>query len=259
MKKLRHIFENEGDIIAESQVDGCLLQVKENHEYRWFELGGSSIQSAIDKNKPEKILMPVSQALILFMLFKSDQLNILNLGLGGACIDRSLSMFKGIKLTSVEMSEEIINMAKLYFQLPPEINVVCQEAEQFINSHHKKSDVVICDLFIGEKNPAFLFSNDFYKRLEQITNEKGLISLNLKLKNNQQLLQLLLNIKQYFPYIMVIEFDDYSNIVLLCCKVEMASEKEMLNNLLNNKKLAQIGLSNVLPKITYIPNLKSEQ
>jgi len=235
-------------------IDGERLEVKETTEYRWFEYGGGqSVQSLMNKAVPEKIVTPVSESLLLFLLFQHRPLKVLNLGLGGGTIDRALAQVEHVSLTSVEASQAIINMAQQYFHLPEQSHVNCQNAERFIQQTDMKFDTVICDLFIDDKNPDFLFTPDFYKQLQKITSPDGVVMINMQVDSNEALLPALLAIREHFSYVALIEFDDYKNIVIMCSSVEIPSKEALQASLSTFTDYSFTYLDNVIEKIYSIP------
>lgn len=243
-------------IVHQQHLDGVLLEVKETTQYKWFEYGGVSIQSLMSKAEPEKIMMPVSQSLLLFLLLTEGALNVLNLGLGGAALERILVKVPNLSLSSIDGSQAIIDMAKCHFSLPEKVQVYCQQAELFIQHSTIQYDVILCDLFIGEKSPDFLFSNDFYQQLANITNNNAVVSINLQADTNQQLLLALLAIKQHFPHIALIEFNDYSNIVIICSRSELPTKILLQQRLADFSLFDMSFLDKVINNMLYIPYAK---
>ncbi len=250
---VEQLFTNNNTLLFQQKIDGCLLEVKETEHYRWFEYNGHSIQSLMSKVNPKQVIMPVSQSLLLFLLLDNQHKKILNLGLGGASLERALVSIPNLHITAIEASQSIIDMAKHYFYLPDKVDVICQRAEQFVESIKAKYDVVLCDLFIGEKSPDFLFTEYFYKQLCGITTEKAVLSLNIKAQNNQQLLKMLLIIKKHFINIAIIEFDNYSNIVILCSHEVIPKQSVLQQRLANFTQIELSGLEKTIDKMTYIP------
>lgn len=248
-------------VVHQQSIEGSVLAVKETDKYRWFEYGGSVVQSLMNKEDPQQILTPVSQSLLLFLLWKSKPLKILNLGLGGASLERTLATMPSLLITSVESSQAVIDMAQHYFYLPKKVHVVCEKAERFVQQTHAQSytkyDVILCDLFIEEKSPHFLFSRDFYLQLRGIVTAKAVVMINIQAESDEQLLMALLEIKKNFPYIALIEFDDYKNIVLICSLAEIPNREILQENLREFTQVNFTDLDKVIKKIRYIPPSKS--
>jgi len=258
---LKSLLAEKQVLLYQQHIDGCLLEVKETAQYRWFEYEDLSVQSLMSKTVPEQTVMPVYQSLLLFLLLPNKELNnhplkVLNLGLGGASIERTLAKFPGFALTSVDASQTIIDMAKNYFQLPEKVDVVCQKAELFIQQTKAIYDVVICDLFIGSKNPGFLFQQDFYRQLAKITCSNAVVMINLKANSDEQLLSVLLKIREHFPYIALMEFENHSNIVIICSSLEIPEKEVLQQRLLHFSAVTFTCLHEVIEQMHYIPNNK---
>lgn len=239
-------------VVEQKMIDGVLLVVKETDQLRWFEYGGFSTQSVMNTHQPTQILTPVSRSLLLFLLFKQAPLSILNLGLGGAALDRALVTIPNLTLTAVEASQSIIDMAANYFKLPEQVKVFCQKAEQYINQTTDIYDVVICDLFIGEKSPDFLFSSDFYEQIANITTEQAVLMINIQADTNQGLFNALSAIKKQFPHIALVEFSDYSNIVLICSLQKIPDLSVQVKDTTELTQSILFDIESLLDKVIYI-------
>jgi len=239
-------------IIAHKIIEGKSLTIKETAQYRWFEYGGNSIQSLMSLSKPEQLISPIYQSLLLFLLWVKGPINLLNLGLGGASIERALSGLPEIKLTAVESSPYIIEMAKRHFHLSENVELYCQNAEQYIRDTKSKYNIVLCDLFIAEKSPEFLFSHNFYFDIAKIVNKKAVIILNIQADNEQQLMHALLAIKEQFPHIALIEFDDFVNIVLICSSYKIPEPNVLQNRLKCYRDINFNCLNDVIKKMRII-------
>ncbi len=256
MLNFKELITTKQSTLYQQDIDSCLLEVKENDQYRWFEYAGLSTQSLMSLKQPEQIILPVYQSLLLFLLWKNSPLNILNLGLGGASIERSLSTLSNLKITSVDSSPTIIDMAKCYFNLPENVEVVCQKAEQFVEHTQATYDVIITDLFIGEKSPEFLFSESFYIQLKSICNHNAVVMINIQADSDKKLLHGLFAIKQQFPFISLIEFLNYSNIVIVASLQEIPAKEQLQKRLANYTAITFTCLYKAIEKMHYIPNNK---
>jgi len=231
-----------------------LLTVKETDEYRWFEHNGDGVQSLMSLKSPNHLVLPIPQSMLLFLLWKKTPLRVLNLGLGGASFERALSVFNNIDITSIEQSRVIIDMARQYFKIPEKTSIKCQKAEDYIATTHAKFDVVLCDMFIDEKSPEYLFDAEFYNKLKAITLDQPVVILNLFAETEIQLLNALFAIKKSFPFIALIDFDHYKNVVVVCSTSEIPSRDDLRNNLALLNRIDLTGLEAIIPRIRYIPS-----
>ncbi|MFN5317750.1 MAG: spermidine synthase [Bacteroidia bacterium] len=102
---------------------------------------------------------------------------ILVLGLGGGVIARD-AYRKGFSVDAVELDQRIIEVARKYFNLEPEINVYCDDARHYLNSCTKKYDIILFDLFRGEETPAHVFTAESINKTKQILKPGGLVLIN---------------------------------------------------------------------------------
>lgn len=253
MVDLNALYKQKYSILfRQEEEDGSLLLVKETADYRWFEYAGDHAQSIMNKSIREQVVTPVCQALLLFLLWKKEPLNILNLGLGGGSMERALVANKHFSLTAIEASQTVINIANDYFFLPKSVKVVCQQAEQFIVQTGAQYDVVLCDLFIGGKSPPFLYHESFYRQLKKITSKSAVLVFNLEVGSEQRLLCILLAIKKYFPCIAILDFDDYVNIIILCSSKKIPAKTTLKNRLTDFPAIASAPLIQAIDNIRYI-------
>jgi hypothetical protein len=251
---LKKLLTKKCTTLHEEYIGGSKLAVKETADYRWFECGGQGIQSLMSLHEPEKILTPVTQSLLLFLLWTNKPVNVLNLGLGGATLERALANQSSLSITSVEVYPSVIDVAKRFFKLDHNAHVVCQSAEIFIKSTENRFDIIVCDLFVDEQNPDFLFSEHFYVQLKNITQTKSVVMLNIQAETDHQLLSVLFEMKKNFPYIALIEFSDYKNIVVVCSSHEIPSRDVLQASLMAFKRIDLSALSSIIPYIRYIPH-----
>ncbi|WP_413692935.1 spermidine synthase [Psychromonas sp. KJ10-2] len=247
----KHLFPQR--IIEQQCIKGEKLLVKESGRFRWFEYAGASIQSLMSLDSPNQIIMPVTQSFLLCLLINPKAVNILNLGLGGAALERCLANLTKLSLTSIEASQAIISMAKSHFLLPTQSQVICASAEQFVAECDQQYDVVLSDLFIGEQSADCIFEASFYQQLDQITTEQGLVLINLFADSEQKLTALLLTIKKYFPYLALVEFEDFSNIIVIASNVEITLQQQLKANKALLTELDWQGIDELIDHITYIP------
>jgi len=250
---LRILKDKKQHTLHQQIIDGVQLTVKETEQYRWFEYGGPVIQSVMNKTTTEKIASPVSQSLLLFFLFKFDAVNILILGSGGGAIERALVARGGLQLTSVELSQQIIDLSKSYFNFPEKLSCICDSAQSFIYKSKVTYDVICCDLFIDKKNPDFIFTEPFYAQLSKITTEDGMLLVNIKVDNEAVLLKFLLMLRKYFKHVNLVEFNHYENIVAICSKNNLPSQDSLLNSLRKDSSPLFTDLYQEINKIFYFP------
>jgi len=251
LRDLNSLKDKKQRLLHQQYIAGVKLLVKETDEYIWFEYGGSVTQSVMNKKNSEQIASPVSQALLLFLLFRVEPLTLLILGSGGGAIERALVTSDHVRITSIEVSQEIIDVSRKYFKFPEKVEIICDSAKGFICNTKIEYDIVCCDMFIDSNNPGFMFKENFYDDLSSITTPNAIIMINIQVDSETSLLELLLKIRKYFPYVSLIEFYDYENIIAICSKCELTVELNVLNK---NTDPIFMGLYKEIKNIYSIPH-----
>lgn len=116
--------------------------------------------------------------------------SILVLGVAGGSVIKTLIddiHFTG-KITGVEIDAEIIKIANQYFKLNkiPQLNIVIDDAFEFVLKTKDKYDLIIIDIFQDTKMPNFLFESFFIDRICFLLKSKGVILFNTMLLNKEQ-------------------------------------------------------------------------
>jgi len=108
--------------------------------------------------------------------------HILLLGVAGGSVVKTLVNeieYKG-KITGVEIDPEMIQIANLYFNLHliEQLNVVIDDAFEFVLKTKEKYDLIIIDIFEDTNMPNFLFEKFFTDRVCAILKENGFVLFN---------------------------------------------------------------------------------
>ena len=99
------------------------------------------------------------------------------LGLGGGTLYKQLQQ-KGFEVDVVEIDERIEKVAKKYFYIEKELNVVVDDARHFIRTTNKKYDVVIYDLYHSETPPVHIMTNEAFAEIKNMLNPDGVLVVN---------------------------------------------------------------------------------
>lgn len=214
-KKYTGLTAGDGRIIFEHGSEFGNIKILENEDYRWLEMGGGVIQSLIHTSKPDDVLLPYTQAMLLALAFHKQASRLLNLGSGGGVIERFFyACYPDITITSVESNADIIALSREYFNLPTDHCVLHESAELFLQRNISQYDVVFCDLHDGKGHPDFLFDAAFYESIANSLNEGAVFVINLIPGSEDVMLALLLAMRKHFSWQYLLDFENYGNIVL---------------------------------------------
>jgi spermidine synthase len=205
------------------------IYIYENKDYIWLTFSNglnhtANTQGLMNKAEPEKICTPVKQSMFLFLLTQTKDLQILNIGLGSAGVERTLEYFQHnsdylfctiSQFDTVEINAGIINAAKQFFKLPPTHTVYEQCAEKFIAECTNLYNIIHIDMFNGDHHPKFIENHPFWIDLTNSLATNGQVLININPNSGDDLKLFLTLMREYFACIALIEFNDYQNIVLI--------------------------------------------
>ncbi len=114
-------------------------------------------------------------------LSKKQVKQVLVLGLGAGSVITSLrSFWPNCQITGVEKDKAIVKAGQRYFGLDIEnVNVKIADAFQFVRKAKSNFyDLVIVDLYVGEKIPDAVKSKPFLLNLKKIVKKNGVVVFN---------------------------------------------------------------------------------
>lgn len=188
------------EVLHRSQDEHGPLIVLDDKEMRVLAFGENDEQSKLLKSSPHIPQHTYVQAMLLVLLFCQPK-RVIVLGLGGGGLIHALRHYDaGIKVTAVELREEVIQLAKRYFQLPQskKISLFNQDANDFLRlADHKKADVIFADIYGSEGVDEAQLSEAFIGRCAAMIKADGYLVLNCW-KEHSKNRELLAHLQQHF-------------------------------------------------------------
>ncbi len=227
LEKIVQLKTDESQLLYSGLIDDESIEVREWQQYRWLHIGDNSVQTLMRMDAIDQLVLPNIQALLSVLLFCPSSKRLLNLGLGGASIERYLdSKWPEIEIRSVESNEQIIQLAKDYFHLPKTIDVIHDSAEYFLSKHDDIYNIILCDIFSADIHASCLYKNDFYANINKCIDKKGVLAINILPESEEDVVNVLLPMKNYFDYIYLLEFPEFSNAIIFasCQKLPNSTE-----------------------------------
>lgn len=170
-------------------------------------------------DQPDKPILPYNIAMLVGLLFRPNPIRLLNLGAGGNTFERFFhAHLPALSVTSVDADSEVIKLANHYFPAPTGHLVHCQTAEEFLLNSNSRYDIVLCDIFNQQGHPECIGRADFYDKLQHSITTEGVLVLNLLPDTEQQVVEILLEIRIHFPWVQLLNLPDFKNILLFCTK-----------------------------------------
>jgi spermidine synthase len=215
LEKIYDLSPEQSQVLHSEVVDNQLVEVREFEHYRWLQIGGSSIQGLMDVNSPDQILLPNIQALMASLLFCPEPRHLLNLGFGCGSIERFFNeKIPDLEITSLESTETVIRLAKEFFFVSKESCIVNDLADGYLANDKTIYDIILCDIFSDEEHPACLYEQGFYEKIFNRLDEKGVLAINLLPDSEEDVLAILLPMKNYFDHISLLEVPNHFNAII---------------------------------------------
>ena len=159
------------------------VEVRERDGVRTLHLGSDTIQSAMRVDAPDALELAYTRAMMGFLLFAAAPRRILTIGLGGG----SLSKFLYYRLPQatqkvVEVSAEVITVARRFFFLPPDdgrLSVEVGEGTQYVAQCRDAIDVMLIDAYDGRSLAGAFKVDGFYAAARRALSRGGVLAMNL--------------------------------------------------------------------------------
>ncbi len=214
-------------------------KVYDNILYRWLTLDSDVLQTVINKIMIKSPILYYVPALTLMTRNQPEDACIL--GLGGAGVVHGLSSFP-FSITAVEISSEVIDIAKKYFKIDSlsNLELVHQPAELYLEQNTKQFGHIMVDLYNAQSFPPECNSTHFFLQCKNNLKENGFLAVNLA--NSKEQYAIFQLIKEHFTNTMVIPVEKCANMVIIASNHQQ--KDEFLDAIQQCKKIKKISLMN---------------
>jgi len=145
-------------------------------EYRELLVNNIS-QTMMNKSNPELSYWDYVDVLTKNINHYKNGNNTLLLGLGGGTLYKQLRK-NNLNVDVVEIDQRIENIAKEFFHIEDDLNVVVDDARHYVNTTKKKYDIIIYDLYHSETPPIHLMTSEAFDEIKSILTPDGLLIIN---------------------------------------------------------------------------------
>jgi len=174
------------------------LEVLDDGAKRFLTFGNEHEQSCQIKAQPHIPQHEYSRAIMLSLLFcNPERVCVMGLG-GGTLVMAFLNANPDCDVFAIELRKGVISIAQKYFQLPKhesKLQIIHQDALDFINTSEEKFDVLVADLYHHHGIDEIQLQKQFLKQCAQRVNDSGWLVVNYWLDHdlNQEVLSQLHN------------------------------------------------------------------
>ena len=88
-------------------------------------------------------------------------------------------------------------------------------------------DIILCDIFIDEEHPACLYESDFYADVFNCLDKTGVLAINLLPESEEDVVEILLPMKNYFNHISLLEVTDHTNAIIFASSRKLPDTLEL--------------------------------
>jgi spermidine synthase len=201
-------------------------------DYRWLCHPRDAVQSVMRIEAPAELVLPHQHAMLLAAALPDKVESLLELGTGGGAFLRYVAAhWPTARLTSVDNDAQVQQIARQHFGLPPDANLVCDDALDFVQREHGTYDLVLVDLFRGREAPSRLAKVQTMVALSNRLTVGGAIAINTLPDSQAAVVQLLEAAREVFGGIALINFADQGNVVMVLRQQVLPDEHGWLQRL----------------------------
>ncbi|MBR0260924.1 MAG: fused MFS/spermidine synthase [Selenomonadaceae bacterium] len=160
----------------------------------------------------------------------AENKKILILGMGtGTFAEQCRKYFPSAKITGVEIDDKITMLAKKYFSLPEDVEVVTYDGRAFLQADKNFYDVILVDAFQDITIPFQMSSTEFFTLVKNHLTADGILVVNMNMRAsgagniNEYLID---TIGKNFSAVKIIDARGVTNRVLFA-----AADEKILNQL----------------------------
>lgn len=145
--------------------------------------------------------------------------SLLVIGLAAGTVTKQFAqVYPDIKMDGIEIDPEIVRVGRELFAMnEPNLNVIVDDGRAALRENNKRYDVIVVDAYRQPYIPFHLATVEYYQELAQHLNERGVVAINAaRTPNDARLVNALAaTLKQVFPTVMVMEYPNDTNSVLI--------------------------------------------
>ena len=156
------------------------IYIYQNLFYRWLTFDKISIQTMINRYKPQNTTLPYIKPFTFAL--RSTPSNCCLLGLGGGAVAHATKSYKHlIKLTAIESNADIIHIANRYFMLNKikNLNIIHKDAFLFMQTCQSMYQHILVDIHDAKSFPTNCNNSDFFKFCKLRLLPNGVLTINL--------------------------------------------------------------------------------
>lgn len=181
--------------------DGWIEVWKENQRISLY-YDDEILQSEIDLSQPAELPNPANRAMLAPLMFGMVPRSILLAGCGGGAIARWFHHRSPVsKGTAVEISHQVTEVAKTYFEFPKisdgwQLEVA--DIRDYLDYRGNAFDFILVDIAENGRTPEWAIDKGFLEKIYRNLTTEGVLTINLVGEDEVSFTKALFNIRQVF-------------------------------------------------------------
>lgn len=231
-----------------------VIQIRECDGLRWVYTGGHSLLSGFRPHAPAEPVFPNHRCMLCALLLCEQPGTVLNLGFGLGSFERYFhEHLPEVAMVSVDTSALLVQLSRDWFQIPASWPVVIESAHEYLRTSRREFDLILCDIFVGGTHAKCLLEPDFYAAAARRLRAGGVLSLNLAYESDEELLTILLALRESFANVLLTAVNDHGNVIVLASQEAPPHETELSRRAQRRCKNLRLDLGAELARFTHLP------
>ncbi len=160
------------------------------------------LQSRVNRRNPEQLVLKNLRYLMGILLFLPAPENICLLGAGGGCLIHFLRHhYPDVHITAIDIDGELLEIMHRDMILPradERLSYVIDDAAHYIDTCRDRFDLIIVDLFLGNRSPVWLLHTESMQKLRTMLRDSGGLSYNLVIDSERDFNQFYASLRRIF-------------------------------------------------------------
>lgn len=222
------LFQHE-KVVCEKRAGDMTVQVVDRGEMRELRFGNRVTQSAAHLRAPHLLALDYTRAMMMGATLPPQVGEVLHIGLGAGSLPRYIHhYFPGARQRVVEMVPEVVDIAYRYFELPvsPRLEVVEDEAAEFLRRDPSRYDLILQDAFHAEGVARHLHSATFFSLAREHLSPEGWLVTNVWGSDRQGLERARSNLGEQFIHLLRLSVRVDSNVILFASNTRQPPSRQ---------------------------------
>ena len=166
------------------------ISIEIDSDFRTLRTANNDLQSRINWKHPEQLALSNLISLTGILLFIPPPKSICLLGVGAGCLIHFFRhTYPAAHITAIEIDGELLEIMHEHMALPTaddRLNYIVDDAAHYLKNNQQPFDLILLDLFLGDKSPEWVLQKDSMHQLFLMLNRRGGVGYNLLIDSEDE-------------------------------------------------------------------------